>query len=1290
MQSQDLNPLLISEFLASNDTSYVDEDGEPSDWIELWNRGESVLHMQGWFLTDDPGNLLQWGFPDMTLDAGERVIVFASGKDRGLAGGELHANFRLNQAGEYLALTRNDAGTTVIEVEFNPFPNQRENYSYGLVNDTPGEFGYFKQPTPGASNTSPSILGFVADTTFSVDRGFYFEPIDLEVTTATPGATLKYTLDGRPPGINEGASRPASDDSTPPVLRLTIRETTCLRVLAVKEGYEPSNIDTHTYIFPEQALNQEGQGSPYDQSVHWGHAGPDWEMDPEILQSPNNDIRPQAVDFLKIPSVSLVLNFQEMFGQGGIYIAGESVEKETSIELLNPDALVDNPNARRGFQVDGTVQIVGGSSPNRWKSDNLSMRLKFQPDLEYPVFGVQAVDRFDTLVLDARLNNVWHYGGGSEPEGQRGRAQYVRDQFAANLHNAMGGLSPHGKHMHVFINGIYWGMHTVHERPDDNFAAGYLGGDNEDYDSIKHSPNDVLQGTSDNYLQLHSLAGRDLSDPANYEAVAGLLDIDDFIRYMLMNYYIGNTDWAHHNWYASYNRNNPEGRWRFHSWDAEKGLHRLQDNVTGRDDGGGPTRLHHNLVANDEYRLRFADLAYHHLRHGVLTPENTARMYREITDPIDLVMRLESARWGDNQREPPYTRLDWLKIRSDLLGAIRGSTGPLVDYFNQRSGIVLAQFQNRGWLPPMEPPAFNQHGGTVSRDFQIQLASQDSGVIYFTTDGTDPRIPGRGGNVESTLLVPEQHEKKAFMPEDGSLENEWFEMDFNDSGWPSGSLGAGYENNSGYENLIDSSLDFSNQVSAGANETIYMRIEFQLDPGEPFDGMELRIRYDDGFVAYLNGIEIARANAPGTAGDPAPWNASASGSHSDSAADDFQTFDVFSDLDLLVEGRNVLAIHGLNVNENSSDFLLWPVLTATRSEGGEPSQIHPSALPYESPFTPQQSITVKARVKNGEQWSPLAQAEFLLEAVPASTTNLVVSRLHYHPVAPNQEELNAGFVSGRDFEFLELMNVGASAVNLGGLRFADGIDFLFDLHSDLFRLEPGASFFLVANREAFRMRHGDSGVIAGEFQNATNLGNGGERIALINSASDVVFDFQYNDSAPWPLKADGEGYSLKLIDPESVPDMNDPSQWQAHAEAGALRNGNGADPYQQWLQQHFTESELQEPLVSGHDADPDHDGISNMMEFFHVGNPRDPSDGNGSVSIQKAATPGQVEIAFRKRSEIGMVAWVLLASSDLEEWTDAMAEVEWSREVNQDGTESVRIQISADQTERFYRLKVSL
>jgi len=143
---------LITEFLASNDAGLVDEDGESSDWIELHNAGDTALDLTGWHLTDDSGDLTQWAFPAETLNPGEYLVVFASNKDRAVAGNELHTNFKLSASGEYLALVQQD-GTTVA-FEYAPeYPAQSTDVSYGLVAPEQGAAaGFLTTPTPGTSN----------------------------------------------------------------------------------------------------------------------------------------------------------------------------------------------------------------------------------------------------------------------------------------------------------------------------------------------------------------------------------------------------------------------------------------------------------------------------------------------------------------------------------------------------------------------------------------------------------------------------------------------------------------------------------------------------------------------------------------------------------------------------------------------------------------------------------------------------------------------------------------------------------------------------------------------------------------------------------------------------------------------------------------------------------------------------------------------------------------------------------------------------------------------------------
>ncbi|MCH8922864.1 MAG: lamin tail domain-containing protein, partial [Planctomycetes bacterium] len=123
--------LVISELLAINDGILRDEDGEFSDWVEVHNPTVAAVELDGWHLTDEVDNLTKWEFPDVSLDAGGYLVVFASGKDRRAAGAELHTNFQLSGDGEFLALVEPDGET--IAHQFEPeFPRQAEDISYGL------------------------------------------------------------------------------------------------------------------------------------------------------------------------------------------------------------------------------------------------------------------------------------------------------------------------------------------------------------------------------------------------------------------------------------------------------------------------------------------------------------------------------------------------------------------------------------------------------------------------------------------------------------------------------------------------------------------------------------------------------------------------------------------------------------------------------------------------------------------------------------------------------------------------------------------------------------------------------------------------------------------------------------------------------------------------------------------------------------------------------------------------------------------------------------------------------
>ena len=541
----------------------------------------------------------------------------------------------------------------------------------------------------------------------------------------------------------------------------------------------------------------------------------------------------------------------------------------------------------------------------------------------------------------------------------------------------------------------------MHERPDDNFAAEYLGGDNDDYDAMKHRDSTVVHGTAAHWNRLNTLAGQDMTDQSNYDAVARILDVEDMIDYLLVNFYGGNTDWSHQNWYATYNKVDPEGRWRFHSWDPEHVLKGIGDNMTG-DSRGGATRLHSRLKANPEYRLLFADrVRKHFFNGGVLTPARAAAKYQDRIDTIDQAIRCESARWGDSRRGTPYLRgVEWMDEYNRLMNS----------YFPRRTQIVFDQLrgQNPKLYPDTDAPEFARHGGSVPADFELTIESPDGGSIYYTLDGSDPRVPATGAEVITHVLVDEFASKRAWMPADGSLDATWFAEDFDHGGWASGTKGAGYEDQGRYDPLLDPDLDFSDQVNETDQETVYVRTEFEVDDPAVFDALVLKVRYDDGFVAYLNGGEIERENAPGPIGTPLSWDESAESSHRDDDAEVFQEFVVSEHRGLLKAGSNVLAVHGLNRGVDSSDFLIWATLEATEGVGGEAGGLSDSAIQYEGPVSLTEPGLVRARVFSGREWSALTEATFLVDVEAAGPGNLVISKLNYRPAAPSLAEQAAG------------------------------------------------------------------------------------------------------------------------------------------------------------------------------------------------------------------------------------------------------------------------------------------
>jgi len=171
--------VVISEFMANNNSTLADEDAEYPDWIEIYNPGIVAVDLSGWTLTDDPAALSKWRFPAVTLAPKGFLVVFASGKNR--TSPRLHANFSLATEGEYLALVKPDGQT--IATEFAPqFPEQYADVSYGAAQQvvvtslmSTGATARFTIPLDGGLGNSWTAASFADSNWTSVRTGVGYE-----------------------------------------------------------------------------------------------------------------------------------------------------------------------------------------------------------------------------------------------------------------------------------------------------------------------------------------------------------------------------------------------------------------------------------------------------------------------------------------------------------------------------------------------------------------------------------------------------------------------------------------------------------------------------------------------------------------------------------------------------------------------------------------------------------------------------------------------------------------------------------------------------------------------------------------------------------------------------------------------------------------------------------------------------------------------------------------------------------------------------------------------------------
>ena len=536
---------------------------------------------------------------------------------------------------------------------------------------------------------------------FDQPHGLYDEAsLTVGITPRGVGSEIRYTTDGSEPTAQ-------STLYTEPLL---LTSTTLLRAVEVKDGSLVSPVATATYIFVNSVLNQ--SNNPEGYPAKWGKysqiegtAVADYEMDPEMTS--NSELRPKIIEGLwQLPILSLVSDKDNFFSRvndeekGGIYIftgppvgdaTGHGWTRPTSIEIFGGPQQHD-------LTIDCGMRLHGGHGRLAEKNPKHSFRLVFKDEygsdkLKYPLFGEDEPQVFKQLVLRCHFGNSWQHW----IEGNRQEAQYTRDVWARRMQRKIGHTSVNALYVHLFLNGMYWGLYNIAERVDEQFGKNHLGGKKSDIDVVKVEEDDgnhieATEGTLEVWEEMLETAAV-AADAQSYARLDTLLDIDSFIDYILINQYAGNTDWDHHNWYALRRRGQDSQGFRFLCWDTEIIFENVDENLSaGSKHMGAPTTIFHGLLKNKDFAARYRARARELLADdGLLGETSVVEVWDSLYNTISTAIYDEAARWGDYRRDVHQYAYGAGRLYTVDKYYMRERNRLLTEYFPQRSRKVLAQ-----------------------------------------------------------------------------------------------------------------------------------------------------------------------------------------------------------------------------------------------------------------------------------------------------------------------------------------------------------------------------------------------------------------------------------------------------------------------------------------------------------------------------------------------------------------------------------------------------------------------
>ena len=626
--------VIINEIMSANETTINDEDGDYSDWIELYNGGNCIVNLSGYKITDDISNPEKWTFPQIELLPDSFLIVFCSAKDR-INGPVLHTNFKIDSDGEDLMLTDSLGNLTdhILPVSLS------EDISYGRKPDAAAGFFYFDFPSPGKSNDLSNTLHF------SHQRGFYQEPFKLSISSDSPVDEIYYSIDGSVPTPssflytdsieihnrnnepNIVSNIPTTPDTSvfgaffwiPPPGK--VNKATTIRARSFRGQDATSKIYTHTFFvdstiysdYPYNVISLVTESSNffnYDTGIYV--PGVNWSQDDPLWS-------------------------------GNYYETGDEWERDVHIEYFTNTGQV-------GFFQDAGVRIHGKRTRRRpEKTLRLYARKEYgKAFFNYPLLPQRDLEKYKRFLLFATFGS--------------NKITIIEDIIVNDLIRTFGLDIMEYRPAIVFLNGEYWGIHSIRDYQNEHYISSIHSINKESIDLLKDNKS-IVYGSNEDYSELTEfIQNNDLSVDMNYNFVTSEIDIDNFIDYQITEIFFNNYDWPGSNikfWKSS----ELDEKWRWIFFDIDSGFgnyeynmltHATKEGGTNWPNPDWSTLFLRKLLQNESFRElfieRFAELL------------NTTFQSDSVKEHIDMLKNLYELeierhifRWGY-----PANKTEWL------------------------------------------------------------------------------------------------------------------------------------------------------------------------------------------------------------------------------------------------------------------------------------------------------------------------------------------------------------------------------------------------------------------------------------------------------------------------------------------------------------------------------------------------------------------------------------------------------------------------------------------------------